>query len=103
MGFLEIIGYLITLKNTQLSTTAWNPYAAYWLQFLNYILETKKSWYYSWSNLICGMGRRCVHAHVCVYIHTHIHKHTIDSPYLAVLVCQTKHIVISTGVDKLDI
>jgi len=39
-------------------------------------VEMKKSWYYSWSNLICGMGRRCVFVDVCVFIHTHTHTHT---------------------------
>jgi len=38
---------------------------------------------------------------MCLY--THMSMHTVDSPYLAVLVCQTKHFVITTGVDRLDI
>lgn len=40
----------------------------------------------------------------CACVYTHMSMHTIDSPYLAVLDLQTKHIIIiTTGVDRMDI
>jgi len=90
------------MKNTQLSTVSWNPCAVFQLQFLSCILEMEKSWYYTWSDLICGIGRRCVPAHVRVYTHTHEHAHS----WLTISCCSclsSKHIFIITGVDRLDI
>jgi len=52
---------------------------------------------------VCVCGCVCVYTHTHTHTHTRIHKYTIDSPYLAALLCQTKHIAITTGVDRLDI
>jgi len=59
----------------------------------------KKSWYYSWSNLILVWGGGvCMLVCVCVYIHAHTHTHT--HTHISTNIQLTHHILLFLSVKQ---